>query len=82
MMEAGWSASRVARQLGRSDCVWCHLRGNWTEAEWNQVVFSDESRLNLNSDDDRFRVWRPRVERLKPAFTSQRHNTPTAGVMV
>ncbi|GFX78714.1 HTH_Tnp_Tc3_2 domain-containing protein [Trichonephila clavipes] len=113
-MEAGWSARRVTRPLGRSDCVanrredphiarnarvqptasstaiqvqvaptigapvssrtirmrlteghlgsWhpirvlpltpthrhlrlelCRVRGNWTAAEWNQVVFSDES---------------------------------------
>ncbi|GFW13968.1 transposable element Tcb2 transposase [Trichonephila clavipes] len=25
---------------------WCRARGNWTAAEWNQVVFSDESRFN------------------------------------
>ncbi|GFW18412.1 uncharacterized protein TNCV_1184401 [Trichonephila clavipes] len=47
---------------------WCHARGNWTAAEWNQVVFSDESRFNLSSDDNRVRVWRPRDERLNPAF--------------
>ncbi|GFY05743.1 transposable element Tcb2 transposase [Trichonephila clavipes] len=23
---------------------WCRARGNWTAAEWNQVVFRDESR--------------------------------------
>ncbi|GFW13473.1 transposable element Tcb2 transposase [Trichonephila clavipes] len=133
MMEAGWSARRVTRQLGRSDCVptassaaiqaqevplrgasvssrtirrhlaeghlgsrrplcvlpltpthrrlhlkWCHARGNWTAVEWNQVVFSDESRFNLSSDDNRFRVWRPRDERLNPAFVVQRHTAPTA----
>ncbi|GFX60490.1 uncharacterized protein TNCV_1182091 [Trichonephila clavipes] len=115
MMEIGWSARRVARQLGHSDCVvrrcwdqdpgdviytktrlrtpstdhssrrpphhkkctrtvncfighhpctgfrgplrvllttptyrrlhleWCRARGNWTAAEWNQVVFSEEN---------------------------------------
>ncbi|GFV50718.1 uncharacterized protein TNCV_2213791 [Trichonephila clavipes] len=69
MMEAGWSARPVARQLGRSDCV-------------NQVIFSDESRYNLNSDDNRVRVWRPRGERLIPAFALQLHTTPKAGVMV
>ncbi|GFX92230.1 transposable element Tcb2 transposase [Trichonephila clavipes] len=129
-MEAGWSARRVARQLGRSDCVvrrcwnqwiremsfirkpaqdaldrpvvvktttgpvssrtirrclaeehlglrhplrelpltlthrrlcleWCRVRGNWTAEDWNQVIFSDESRFNLSSDDNRVRVWRP-----------------------
>ncbi|GFU89002.1 HTH_Tnp_Tc3_2 domain-containing protein [Trichonephila clavipes] len=35
---------------------WCHARGNWTAAEWNQVVFSDESRFNLSSDDNRVRL--------------------------
>ncbi|GFV62488.1 transposable element Tcb1 transposase [Trichonephila clavipes] len=56
-------------------------RRNWTAAEWNQVVFSDEFRFNLNSDDNRVRVWRPRGERLNPDFALQRHTAPTAGVM-
>ncbi|GFW09749.1 transposable element Tcb2 transposase [Trichonephila clavipes] len=29
---------------------WCRERGNWAAGEWKQVVFSDESRVNLNSD--------------------------------
>ncbi|KFM57432.1 Transposable element Tcb2 transposase, partial [Stegodyphus mimosarum] len=61
---------------------WCRARGNWTAAEWNQVVFRDESRFNLGSDDNRVRVWRARGERLNPAFAAQRHIAPTAGVMV
>ncbi|GFW72077.1 uncharacterized protein TNCV_4789651 [Trichonephila clavipes] len=67
MMEAGWSARRVARQLDRYDCV---------------VVFSDESSSNHSSDDNRVRVWRPRGERFNSAFALQRHIAPTAGVMV
>ncbi|GFU16085.1 transposable element Tcb2 transposase [Trichonephila clavipes] len=126
MMEAGSSARRVARQLGRSDCVvepsleapvssrtirrclaeghlgsqrplhvlpltpthrrlrlmWRPTRENWTAADWNQVVFCDESRFNLSSDDNRVRVWRPRGERLNHAFALQRHTAITAGVMV
>ncbi|GFY06233.1 transposable element Tcb2 transposase [Trichonephila clavipes] len=149
MMEAVWSAKRVARQLGNSDCVtshredrhivrnslvqstassaaiqaqvtpslgapvssriirrrlaeghlgsrrvtltpthrlllseWCHARGNWTAAEWNQVLFSDESRFNLRSDDNRVRVWRLRGESLNLAFALQQHTAPTEGVMV
>ncbi|GFT79346.1 transposable element Tcb1 transposase [Trichonephila clavipes] len=61
---------------------WCRARENWTAAEWNQVVFSDESRFNLSSDDNHVRVWRPRGERLNPAFALQHHTTPTAVVMV
>ncbi|GFW25812.1 zinc finger BED domain-containing protein 5 [Trichonephila clavipes] len=136
MMEAEWSARRVTRQLGRSDCVptassaaiqaqvtpslgapvssrtirrclaeghlgslsplrvlpltpthrclcleWCRARGNWTAAEWNHVVFSDQSRFNLSSGDNRVRVWRPHGERLNPAFALQRHTAPAAGVI-
>ncbi|GFT83076.1 transposable element Tcb2 transposase [Trichonephila clavipes] len=50
----------------------------WTAAEWNHVVISDKSRLNLSSDSNRVRVWRPRNERLNPAFALQRHSAPTA----
>ncbi|GFY30459.1 transposable element Tcb1 transposase [Trichonephila clavipes] len=60
---------------------WCPERRNWTAAEWNQVLFSDESRFNLTSDDNRVRVWRPRGERLNPAF-AYLHTAPTAGMMV
>ncbi|GFV14261.1 uncharacterized protein TNCV_1163841 [Trichonephila clavipes] len=61
---------------------WCHVRGNWTAVEWNQIVFSDESKFNLSSDDNRVHAWKPRGERLNPAFSLQRHTAPTAGVMV
>ncbi|GFT33061.1 transposable element Tcb2 transposase [Trichonephila clavipes] len=61
---------------------WCRARGTWTAEEWNQVVFSDESRFNLSSDDNHVRVWRPSDDRLNPAFALQRHTTPTVGVMV
>ncbi|KFM76628.1 Transposable element Tcb2 transposase, partial [Stegodyphus mimosarum] len=74
---------------------WCRARGNWTAAECNQVVFSDEFRFSLGSDDNRVRVWRARGEHLNPAFAvcvfsilpllcvcSQSCLAPTAGVMV
>ncbi|GFW86639.1 transposable element Tcb2 transposase [Trichonephila clavipes] len=61
---------------------WFHARGNWTAAEWNQVVFVDKSRFNLSSDDNRVRVWRSRGERLNPGFDLQRHTAPTVGVKV
>ncbi|GFV11361.1 transposable element Tcb2 transposase [Trichonephila clavipes] len=60
----------------------CHAQRNWTAAEWNQVDFSDKSKFNLNSHDNRARVWRPRGECLNPAIALQRHTTPTAGVRV
>ncbi|GFU95185.1 transposable element Tcb2 transposase [Trichonephila clavipes] len=57
-------------------------RGNCTAAEWNQVVFSDESRFNIGSDNNHVRVWRPRGEYLNPAFVLQQHTASTASVMV
>ncbi|GFV16502.1 transposable element Tcb2 transposase [Trichonephila clavipes] len=42
---------------------WCRTQGNWTAVEWNQVVFSEESRFNLSSEDSHVRVWRARGER-------------------
>ncbi|GFX58487.1 transposable element Tcb2 transposase [Trichonephila clavipes] len=59
---------------------WCRAHGNWTAAEWNQVVFSDESRFNLNSDDNRVPVWIPPGEHLNHAFAP--HTAPTAGVII
>ncbi|GFV80888.1 acetylcholinesterase-1 [Trichonephila clavipes] len=58
---------------------WCRARRNWTAAEWNQVVLSDESIFNLSNDGNRVDVWRSRGEHLNPAFLLRRHTTPTAG---
>ncbi|GFU46877.1 transposable element Tcb2 transposase [Trichonephila clavipes] len=51
----------------------CHAREDWTAAKFNQVIFSDESRFNLSSDDNHVLVWRPRGECHNPAFALQRH---------
>ncbi|GFX98372.1 transposable element Tcb1 transposase [Trichonephila clavipes] len=64
----------------RLEC--CSARRNWTTAEWNHVVFSDEARFNLSSDDNRVRVWRPCGECLNTAFDLQKHTAPTVGVIV
>ncbi|GFW70925.1 transposable element Tcb2 transposase [Trichonephila clavipes] len=32
---------------------WCRARGNWTSVEWSLVLFSDDSRFNSSSDDNR-----------------------------
>ncbi|GFS56021.1 transposable element Tcb1 transposase [Trichonephila clavipes] len=93
MMEAEWSARRVARQLGHSDCIvrrcWlngserCHLHEDQAQDALDRpVVEKTATSFNLSSDDSRVRVWRPRGERLNPAFALQRHAASTAGVMV
>ncbi|GFX90260.1 uncharacterized protein TNCV_3848351 [Trichonephila clavipes] len=37
---------------------WCQARSMWKVTDWQKVVFSDESRLVLGTDDNRVRVWR------------------------
>ncbi|GFV70313.1 transposable element Tcb2 transposase [Trichonephila clavipes] len=44
---------------------WCQARSMWNVTDWQRVVFSDESRFVLGTDDNRVRVWR------RPAYDSQ-----------
>ena len=42
---------------------WCRHYRRWTRQQWSTVVFSDESRFCLNTNDGRERVWRRDHER-------------------
>ncbi|GFV68971.1 transposable element Tcb2 transposase [Trichonephila clavipes] len=46
---------------------WCQARSMWN-VDWQKVVFSDESRFVMGSDDNRVRVWRR---------SGERYNSPT-----
>ncbi|GFY26806.1 transposable element Tcb2 transposase [Trichonephila clavipes] len=37
---------------------WCQARSMWNVTDWQNVVFSDESRFVFGTDDNRVRVWR------------------------
>lgn len=60
---------------------WCRERQHW-EAEWRNVIFSDESRFCLGMHDGRRRVRRHRGERRDIGFAVERHVHRTVGVMV
>ncbi|GFS63643.1 transposable element Tcb1 transposase [Trichonephila clavipes] len=60
---------------------WCDERRMWA-AEWNEVVFTDESRNCLQHRDDRIRVWRPRRERMLNSCIRHHHTSPAPGIMV
>ncbi|GFU40677.1 transposable element Tcb1 transposase [Trichonephila clavipes] len=51
-------------------------------AEWNQVVFTDESRICLQHHDDRIRVWRHRGERVLNSCVMHHHIGPAPSIMV
>ncbi|GFU52719.1 transposable element Tcb1 transposase [Trichonephila clavipes] len=44
---------------------WCQARSMWNVTDWQKVVFSDEYRFVLGTDDNRVRVWR------RPAYDSR-----------
>ncbi|GFX90764.1 transposable element Tcb2 transposase [Trichonephila clavipes] len=54
----------------------------WNVTDWQNVVFSDESRFVLGTNDNRVRVWRCPVERYNSPHTVLRHTARTAGVRV
>ena len=57
-----------------------HLR--WTQREWRQVLFSDESRFCVDAPDGRERVWRRRGERFTDNCVRQRNRWGGPSVMV
>ncbi|GFW52073.1 helitron_like_N domain-containing protein [Trichonephila clavipes] len=49
-------------------------------AEWNEVLFTDESRICLQHHDVRIRVWN-REERMLNSCVMYRHTGPAPGIM-
>ncbi|GFY04237.1 hypothetical protein TNCV_1200151 [Trichonephila clavipes] len=50
-------------------------------AEFNEVVFTDESRICLQLNDGRIRVWRHRGEKMLNSCVMYHHNGPAPGIM-
>ncbi|GFT65406.1 transposable element Tcb1 transposase [Trichonephila clavipes] len=71
----------LTQNHGRLRREWCDERRMWA-AEWNEVVFTDESRICLQHHDGRIRVWRHRGERMLNSCVMHRHTGPTPGIMV
>ncbi|KFM68744.1 Transposable element Tcb1 transposase, partial [Stegodyphus mimosarum] len=64
---------------------WCDERRMLT-AEWNEIVFTDESRFCLQQHDGRIRAWRHRGERMLNSYTGtdimHRYTGPAPGIML
>ncbi|GFY14135.1 uncharacterized protein TNCV_3613241 [Trichonephila clavipes] len=65
--------------VGTSGSERCHLHEDQAQDTLDRPVVE---KTTTSSDDNRVCVWRPRDERLNPAFALQRHTAPTVGVMV
>ncbi|GFW72080.1 transposable element Tcb1 transposase [Trichonephila clavipes] len=60
---------------------WGDKRRMWA-VEWNDVVFTDESRICLQHHDGRIRVWRHREERMLNSCVMHRHTGPAPVIMI
>ncbi|GFU36715.1 ADAMTS-like protein 5 [Trichonephila clavipes] len=87
LLQSGLSARRPLLDLPltqnhrRLRRQWCEERRMWV-AEWNAVVFTDESRICLQHSDGRIRVWRHHGERMLNSCFMHRHTGPAPGIMV
>ncbi|GFT69669.1 transposable element Tcb1 transposase [Trichonephila clavipes] len=59
---------------------WYDERRMWP-AEWNEVVFTDESRIYLQHHDVRNRVWRHHGETMLNSSVVHHHTGPASGIM-
>ncbi|GFX45013.1 transposable element Tcb1 transposase [Trichonephila clavipes] len=60
---------------------WCDERRMWA-IEWNEVVFTDESRICLQHHDGRVQVWRHREERMLNSATLVLHRVLWYGAVL
>ncbi|GFT37984.1 transposable element Tcb1 transposase [Trichonephila clavipes] len=51
-------------------------------AEWNEIVFTDESCIGLQHHDGRIRVWRHRGERMLNSCVMHRRTGPAPSIVV
>ncbi|GFU86583.1 transposable element Tcb1 transposase [Trichonephila clavipes] len=59
---------------------WCNEKRIWA-TEWNEVVFTDESRICLQHHNGRIRVWRHRGDRILNSCVMHHHTGPAPGII-
>ncbi|GFW71024.1 transposable element Tcb1 transposase [Trichonephila clavipes] len=72
----------LTRQHRTSCLQWCREHHNWTEQDWECVLFSDESRFSLSSDCRRQLIWREIGTAYRPENIQEKDRYPTCSIMV
>ncbi|GFW36002.1 transposable element Tcb1 transposase [Trichonephila clavipes] len=86
LQQSGVSARRpllglpLTQNYRRLHRKWSDERRMWV-AEWNEVVFTDESRICLLHHDGRIRVWRHRGEKMFNSCVIHCHTVPTPDII-
>lgn len=66
----------------RARLTYARTYGTWTNRQWRNVLFTDESRYCLYGNDRRRRVWRRRGERFTQRFMQENRAFGGGSVMV
>ena len=72
----------LAHRHRQARLQWCHANRRWLARQWNQVLFSDESRFTLEKADGRLRVYRHVGERYSNACVTEVDRFRRGSVMV
>ncbi|GFY15131.1 transposable element Tcb2 transposase [Trichonephila clavipes] len=72
----------LTRQHRTARLQWCREHHNWTEQDWECVLFSDESRFRLSSDCRRQLIWRESGIAYHPQNIQEKDRYPTCSTMV
>ncbi|GFX50472.1 transposable element Tc1 transposase [Trichonephila clavipes] len=75
-----WLGLPLTQNHRRLHRIWCDERSTWV-LEWNEVVFTDESRICLQHHDRRIRVRRHRGERMLNSCVMHRHTGLAPSIM-
>ncbi|GFT44475.1 transposable element Tcb1 transposase [Trichonephila clavipes] len=72
----------LTRQHRTARLQWCREHHNWTEQDWECVLFSDERRFSLSSDCRRQLIWRESGTAYRPENIQEKDRYPTCSIMV
>ncbi|GFV35755.1 transposable element Tcb2 transposase [Trichonephila clavipes] len=72
----------LTRQHRTARFQWCREHHNWSEQDWECVLFSNESRFSLSSDSRRQLIWRESGTAYRPENIQEKDRYPTCSIMV
>jgi hypothetical protein len=76
------TAVPLTQRHRQSRLAWANAHHHWIQRQWNEVLFTDESRFNVDFADGRVCVWRRRNERYDQENVIQRDRYGGGSVMV
>ncbi len=77
-----YTGSIITHRHRRARLQWARRHRHWRRRDWNTMLFSDESRFNLNHASDRQRAYRRKVKRRHgPGILQQDNARPHTAIL-